>query len=236
MRNPLVHPVPITLGLLTLGVLALPIPGKLPLLLLGAIAWLGSIAILSMRGGPETHASEADPEERMLLKPIERLHGDLTQIVQQNLDLPAVKVIGEEAIAEAGAVLDHARKLVSFRSDLLRTLRRRSEAEIEIGKLRERASRAGGEGERRAYETAIEAHETELGHYSSVERAITQIDGKLSEAQAALSELKARLAVGAAGARTEGIDPEELTTMVGRLKSLTRSFDEAESAFEVHRT
>jgi hypothetical protein len=224
------------LGLLTLGVLALPIPGKLPLLLLGAIAWIGSVAILSMRSGQDGHASEVSPEDRLRLRPIERLHAELTEIVKQNLDLPSVKVIGEEAIAEAGSVLDHARKLVKLRSDLERTLHRRSDAEIEIGRLREKARRSTQDAERRAYETAIEAHEKEIAHYASVERAITQIDGKLSEAQAALSELKARLAVGAAGARTEGIDPEELSTMVGRLKSLTQSFDEAESTLQVHRS
>lgn len=225
-----------TLGLLTLGLLLLPIPAKLPLLLLGAIAWIGSVALVSMRGGQDEHASEADPDERVLLKPIERLHDELIQIVEQNRDLPAVKVIGEEAISEAGAVLDHARKLVRLRSDLIRTLRRRSDAEVEIRSLRDKARRSTSDGERRAYETAIEAHEKEVAHYASVEHAITRIDGKLSEAQAALSELKARLAVGAAGARTEGLDPEELTTMVGRLRSLTQSFDEAESALQVHRS
>jgi hypothetical protein len=238
--NPLKHPVSILLGLATVASAILPLPAawKLPLVILGAIAWVGSIAFMSMaRQRPTSdspHPAELSADSRMLIRPLVQLRDELATIVAQNSDMPSVKVVGTEALAEADGIVRHATSLVQIRTQLKRTLRGKSEAEVETRNLETKLERATTDTEREALQTAIAAHQQEAEHYKGVEDAIASVDGKLTEAQAALSELKSRIAVGAAGARTDGIDQEELTDMVGRLRSLSKSFDEAESTLQEH--
>lgn len=237
--NPLRHPVAIIAGIATLVAALAPIPTaiKWPLVILGALIWVGGVALASMAGqkradGP--HVAEMSPESRMMLRPLIQMRDDLAQVVSQNSDMPTVKVVGGEAVQEADAIVRHATNLVGIRAQLKKTLRGKSEAEVEKRSLEMKFARASTDTEREALSTAIAASTQEIGHYQGVEDAIAKVDGKLTEAQAALSELKARIAVGAAGARTDSLDQEELSSMVGRLKSLSKSFDEAESTLQEH--
>lgn len=237
--NPLWRPSSVIAALAAIGALILPLPTpvKLPLFMLAALAWVASVAIASMsgRGTSESpHAAELSPESRMLLRPLTTARDDLAQIVEHNQDMPTVKVIGGEAIQEADTIIEHATKLLGLRTQLKKTLRGKSEAEVERGKLESKLAAADSDTERAALRAAIEATRQQGSHFDQVERAVSQIDAKMTEAQAALSELKARIAVGAAGARTESMEEEQLNDMVGRLKSLSASFDEAETTLQEH--
>lgn len=237
--NPLGHPISMIAGIATLALALAPIPTpiKWPLVILGALIWIGTVAVASMAGHKRPdlpHAAEMSPESRMLLRPLLESRDELAQVVSQNSDMPTVKVIGAEALQEAEAIVRHATNLVGIRMQLKKTLRGKSEAEVEKRSLEAKRDRATSDTERAALETAIAASVQEIGHYRGVEDAIAKVDGKLTEAQAALSELKARIAVGAAGARTDSLDEEELSSMVGRLRSLSKSFDEAESTLQEH--
>lgn len=237
--NALWRPASIVTALVALVAVILPLPiqAKWPIVALAGLGWIASLALASMsqmRNQESPHPAELSPDSRILIRPIVQLRDELLQIVSQNLDMPAIKVIGTEALQEADGIVKHATSLVTLRAQLKKTLRGKSEAEIEQGRLKAKLENVSSEAERSALEAAIEATRQQASHYAQVEEAIAQVDGKLTEAQAALAELKARLAVGAAGARTETMDQEELTGMVGRLKSLSQSFDEAESTLQEH--
>lgn len=235
--NPLAHPTSITFALVTaFGVIVpLPLPLKLAVVAIGGVGWLASVALLSItQARPQETEDDLSNDARALLRPLRKLHEELAAIVAQNSDMPAVKVVGGEALAESSAILDHAQKLLDIREQLRRTYKGKSEAEIELKSLEGKLNRAGTEAERIALQRAVEAKRDEIARYADVADAMAGVDGKLAEAQAALSELKARIAVGAAGARTQGLEQDELTDMVGRLKSLSKSFDEAETSLRMH--
>ncbi len=237
--NPLLHPNSVILGVATaLSAVFAPGPLKLPLTLLLGVLWIGAVALTAaksvQRREGQVHPSEISPESRLYLRPLEGLRDELREIVRDNQDMPSVKIVGQEAVDQADQIVEHARKLIALREQLKRTLRGRSEAEVAIRQLEKKQEAAVTDGERASIQTAIDAHASEVAHYGEVEEAIRKIDAKVTQAQASLSELKARIAVGAAGARTDGVDQEALNDMVIRLKSLTASFDEAESLLREH--
>jgi hypothetical protein len=101
-------------------------------------------------------------------------------------------------------------------------------AEQEVEDLTQRAESATSEAERQALEGAREARQLELGHYDKVTTTIAHIDSGVRQAEAALSEMKARLAVSSGSEKALSAGDEELRDTVGRLKSLSVSYAEAE--------
>ena len=67
----------------------------------------------------------------------------------------------------------------------------------------------------------------EGSHYDRMQQSLLEIDLDVKKAEAALSELRARLAVSATVSPEVG-GQNELDEVVSRLKSLSVSFDEAE--------
>jgi predicted RNase H-like nuclease (RuvC/YqgF family) len=229
--HPLLHPV--VLGIAGLVAWSL-FMRQLPLAFLLGVLWAGAVATIAMRQAQHRpiEATPAHDEARLLLRPLRQLHEELESLVAQSQDLTVIKVIGLEALTEATTILRAAEKLAMARNELKRTLRGRGEAEVSIRRLEQRLSVDGAEPEQAALRKAIEAHQAEIGHYVEVERGIATIEGKLSQAQAQLAELKARIAVAAAQARTDAVDSSELGEMVERLRSLGKSLTEAETMME----
>lgn len=206
---------------------------SIPVLAIGAILWVGSIAFLSsrqaQRQGLMTDLSELSPDARILFRPIRQAHEDLIAIVQRGSSDPTVKVVGEEAISESAQIADQAFRMAQSRSQLEKTLKGRSVAELEIKRLNEKIANSTSQEELDALKSALSAHQSEYNHYEQVTTSMATIDNKLREAQAALSELKARIAVGAADTSAAQAGEDELGEIMGRLKSLSASFDEAEA-------
>lgn len=223
---------PISLIGLALMVLA-GITGIASLVVLAFLLWVLLIGALFLiesqrRAGP--HPADISPQDRTLLRPILGLRDELAVLLKQNSDMPTVKVVGQEALAEADRIVRQATNLVQLRTTLRKTMVGRSEARVSIASLQSKREAASTDGERTAIDSALAAQQAEAENYDKIETSLRQIDGKLLEAQAGLSELKARLAIGAAGARSQTAEPEGLTETVGRLRALSKSFSEAENA------
>ncbi len=225
-----------TAGVALLGVFL----SSWPLAIIGGAAFLGTLLFLSAKESqsrPEMRRSyDLSNENRTLIRPLEEIRKQIEAVVEQNRDMATVSVIGQEALTEADSIIEHGLKLLENRSQLKKTLRGRSEAEASLKQLQTNLASATSDTERGALESAIASRTAEIKSYSRVEQLIELIDGKMNEAVAALSELKAHLATGAAGARADAMAPEQLSEMVSRLKSLGKSFDEAESTLEMHNT
>lgn len=234
MRHPILHPLALGLAGFTGLMFVLR---ELPLVALGAVAWLGVVAFFGMRqaqaGAAEAGFSEqADADARILVRPLQKLHEELKQIAKENSDLAAVKVVGEEAVREAGLIVAHAQKLADLRRQIKKSLVGLSEAEVQLARMEARRASVDTVAEAESIDKAIAAYRAQTAQSGQLEESVKKIDGKIAEAQASLSEIKARLMVGAADARTRGGETQELGEVVERLKTLGASFTEAEALLQ----
>ncbi|MCH8978554.1 MAG: hypothetical protein IH945_04840 [Armatimonadetes bacterium] len=207
--------------------------GQPAIAFLGAVGWVATLAFFSMRAAAgKRHDSEISAEGRTLLRPIRELREDIAGYVRSFSDRPEISVIGGEALREADALIAHTERLVDVRDDLTKAMKGRKEAERELARLRRRTKSSVSEAESESLRSAVEARETEIERYRTVDTAMRRLVDNLHEAEAALSEIRARLATGAVGAQTVGLETDDLAGMVSRLRTLSRSFDEAEQMME----
>jgi hypothetical protein len=224
------RPIPLVALMLGIGLFLLGQP------ILGAIAfivWVSILALGSLRKTAELRAEDVadmlDPESRTLFAPVRRLTAEIEEIVSRNRDSAAIRTVGGEAETEARRIRDQIAHALTIRGELKRALRGQSLAERETNELGDRLKAATSDEERAALENAVAARQLELQHYLTVQSTLVKIDGGVEQAKAALSEMRARLSVGASGERAaEAVDSDDLRDTIGRMKALSVSFDEAE--------
>lgn len=196
------------------------------------VAWIGALAVEAMKAAGrrrlEDPTESMDPESRTLFGPIRRLAQQIEEEVASNQQSTSVKVVGAEAVEEARRIRQQSASALQIRGELKKALRTKSLTERDAKELEEKAIGAATEEEREALEAALAARKLELQHYTTVESAIARIDGGIRQAEAALSEMRARLAVSATQDKAELAQGDELRETVGRLKSLSLSYEEAE--------
>jgi hypothetical protein len=202
------------------------------LFILLIILAVGALAFASMRraqqGRESVPGEELDPESRTLLRPLRKLEEEIASIVKLNQGSATVSVLGKEALDEAKRILEQATNSLQIRSELKRALRGEYDAEKQIEDLKEKGAAAATEQERESLEAAVQARNLELGHYGTIRQTIGQIESGLRQAEAALAEMKARLAVSATGEKVELGSEGDLRDAIGRMKALSLSYDEAE--------
>ncbi|AIE83866.1 hypothetical protein [Fimbriimonas ginsengisoli] len=223
---------PVPLAALLAGIV-LFVLGQVPLGIIALIAWVATLALGAMRQTAVLRAQDPtdtlDPESRTMFGPIRRLTNEIEELVDRNKESAVIRTVGREAITEARRIRDQIARALAARGELKRTLRGRSSAEREVASLDERMSAATSEEEKSSLAGAAEARKLEVSHYSTVEEALTRIDAGVRQAEAALSEMKARLTVGASGERAAAAgQDDELRATIGRLKALSVTYDEAE--------
>ena len=223
---------PLPLALAAVAALGL-VFGQLEIAVLGAVGWVASLAYYSMRAAAaKRHDSEISAEGRRMLRPIKSLREEIAGYVSSFSDRPEISVIGGEALREADALIAHTERLVDVHDDLMKARKGRAAAERELARLRKRTKSLVSESESQSLRSAVEARETEIERYKTVDAALRRLVSNLQEAEAALSEIKARLASGAVGAQTDSLETDDLAGMVSRLRTLSTSFDEAEEMME----
>lgn len=207
---------------------------SVPALVLGAVAWLGSVAFAAAKQAQNRspHPSDMNPESRLLLRPLKDLQEELITIVRQNSDVVTVRVVGGEAIAEANNLVERATKLVETRAHIKRTLRGKGEAQVRLRQLEAQLERSANDAERESLSGAIDATNKEIQQYSELDSALERIDIHLRDAEASMREIKTRISIGAAGDRMEAGEEGDMRELVGRLRSLGSSIQEAEEMLE----
>lgn len=205
--------------------------GQVGLSVLGVLLAIASVAYLSMQQTKalreDGEMSDLTNEERSQLAPIRKLRNEIAETVQAKNSDVSVSVVGAEAIQEANRILDQCSKLIRLRKDLKKSLFSHVASSKELTALEADLAKATSEPERQALEQALEARKIESAHYGSAEQALQRIDASLRQAEAALSEMKARLATSALPS-AEAESSDELEATIGRLKSLGTSLEEAE--------
>ncbi|HMS54536.1 MAG TPA: hypothetical protein PKA27_03975 [Fimbriimonadaceae bacterium] len=221
-----------SLAALTYGVIAAPMIAIVGLggLVLSGLMWSAHRA-KALRAA--SSFDEISPNDRVYLRPIRRLRDEIEALVLENSKSPAIKVIGGEAIQEANGILSHSIQLLKTRASLRKVLSQKGDPNSEINTLQNQIAEAASGEEKSNLELALNARQLELSHYGEIEGIIDRVDGAITQAQAALSEMKARIAVAAAGDK-EGESSSEIEDTITRLRSLTKSFDEVEELMKVH--
>jgi hypothetical protein len=193
---------------------------------------IAAVAFAAMKRTQATRAQvpgeDLDPESRTLLRPLRKLEEEIADIVAQNKDSATVSVLGKEALDESRRVLEQASRSLVIRAELKRSLRGEYEAQKQIEDLNAKALTAATDQERESLQAAGEARKIELGHYGTIKQTIGQIDSGLRQAEAALAEMKARLAVSAGGEKVAAASEGDLRETISRMKALSLSYDEAE--------
>lgn len=207
---------------------------------LGAVSltiWIFTLVLKTMRetaGRVQADPrEEMDAESRSLFAPIRRLTNEIEEVVENHPDSMVMKVVGKEALIEAQRIHDQVAKALAIRDDLKRSLRERNMSKAETEKLLAKAEAEEDPTVKVTLLSAVEARRMELSHYTVVEETIAKIDSSVNQAQAALSEMKARLSTKASGEKAlSATDDSELRDTISRMKSLSISYDEAENLLQ----
>jgi hypothetical protein len=223
---------PLSLVLATVAVTSFLFLRLPALAALAAVAWVGVLVFSSIlqfrRQVEEDPTEELRPESRSLLRPLKRLREEMHEIVERHPENAAARVLGQEALEEAGRIVRQCARSLKAREELRRLVGGRYEAEKDAASLEERAGATTATEERLALLSALEARRAELEQYDALDVAVAKIDGLLRQAEAALSEMRARLAVAVSGESAEVRPDQELRESLGRLKALSVSADEVE--------
>jgi len=169
------------------------------------------------------------PPDRAQLAPIRRLRQEIEALVDGHKRSASIAVIGPEAVHEAKQVHEQCVRLLSLRREMRRALADSGAVAGEITSLERRLADSKSEGERTALQSALDARRLEATHFVKMEDVLATVEGDLVQAQAALSEIKARLSVAAAEERVGEAAGEDLREALGRVRALSKGFEEAEA-------
>lgn len=188
------------------------------------------LAFSTLKNKREMQAQDAldglSNESRVKLKPLLKLRERIEDQVNAREPTLAAKVIGPEALAEANSLVEHARRLLTVQDSSREWIQRSHEARNSLTSLEKQVESATTDAERTMLESAVTAKKAEIEQYGRMEALLVNIDAKLKQAEASLSEMQARLV---SGALLEGGDSkDELDQIVNRMKTLSTSFQQAE--------
>jgi hypothetical protein len=194
------------------------------LITLLAAFWL---TIKNVRKATQEHtADELSPEARTIFRKLQRLYNELEETAKRNKDT-ASPFVAQEALTEGSKLLKHSSEALLLRDRLKKELWGRYDAQKGIEDLQGRLSTAASDEEKTNLERTLSARNQELEQYGTLESTVAKIDSSIQQAEALLSEMKARVASSAAsGAAEESV--EGLREAVGRMRSLNASVDEIE--------
>lgn len=163
-------------------------------------------------------------DAKILMKPIRLAVEELRKLVSPSGDASAFQLVGTEALFEAEEIEKRAAKLVARRMELVPLLRDLKLKQREADELRASTSKSAP--------AALIAKKEEIEHLLEIQAMIASIDERLKDASASLSSMNSRLKVAAAKmSNTEGLG-HEIQDVVGQLRILESSFDEAAELFE----
>ena len=223
----LLHPVPI--ACLLIAIIG-AVRSDVAMVAVSLIAGFAALGLLSARreaSRSDSSRGNLSADSRMLLRPIKRLADELQEFVSTNSSSQIVQVIGAEVVAESQGLFKQVTTSLTTRDEFQRLLRGRYEADKEIGKARMKLEFSEG-SDKSTIETTIEARTAELAHYDSIELNVRRIELGVHQTEAALAEMKARLSVSVSGEKVDFASADDVRASIERLKSLSKSYDEAE--------
>lgn len=228
--NEFLKPVPIATLLIGLVLLLL---GQVPLAIVCLVAWVAALGIGQMKHGAVLRGTEPgellDADGRARFTRVRNLTREIEDLVARHSNSAVIRTLGRDAMAEAERIRNQVSEALMRRSGLRKAVAGRSSAEVEIARLTERHAAATSEDEKASLASALEARTLELDHYTDAQVAMDRIDSGVRQAEAALSEMKARLEVGVTSQQAQVAEPlDDIRDTIGRMKAISVSYEEAD--------
>jgi hypothetical protein len=204
------------------------IVGETLWVILGLLVGVGSYGLLSARHvqGSANRYAALSAEAASLSFPVTKLVREIKKIVADNAASPTIQILGKQVISEAEVLEEQVIKTLASRDAWKRALKGQYEAEKAIGSARSRLEFAG-ELERAGLNSVIDARAAELKHFDHVQTRINRVEVSVIQAEAALAEMKARLAVSVSAGQEEADPSADLREAITRLKTLSDSYQES---------
>lgn len=207
--------------------------GRFEIAILGAAGAIGALAVGAGRRAqaarPDTDLDVLSLNGRAKVAPLRKLRQEIDTIFTKNPGSFALRAVESMAREEVQRLMQASIQMVQAQEKLSRISGEHSGAQKEMADLEKSIQQATTESEKAMLQSALEARKAELGHYQDLEVQKEKLEAGLRQAEAVLSELKARLAVSAAQESNTSDSDTELRDALTRVRSLTSSLDEAEA-------
>ncbi|MCU0316163.1 MAG: hypothetical protein MUC92_06185 [Fimbriimonadaceae bacterium] len=173
---------------------------------------------------------EVSAQTRNTLRPLRQVQESIEEITRKNPHNPLVSVVGMEAVAEARLLVEKAFHLAQDREKLSQIANRRTIIEQDLARLEMDATTQIGTPQGQAAAAKLKTAQLQLAQSVKAEQALSLLETSLAEAEGALVELREKLLASTLGGQIEtASNSGELDSMVQRIKTLSRSLDEAEA-------
>lgn len=167
------------------------------------------------------------PESRSIFATTRKGAEEIREMVEGAANGSPTKIIGTEAVAEADRLSRQVVEALATRQELRRLRLKGNAVGLERQRLQQQHAVAKSDAERLALERAIETKQEEQAQYEEIDAEIARIDASVRTAEAAIGELRARLALAHSQDRAGGSQADELREAIARTKALSVSIDEA---------
>ncbi len=199
--------------------------GSFALLLLLLAAGAGVLAVRTViKSSKDRSQALSNPS---VVKPFAKVRAEIAQIASSPTSSPESRAIAKELLVEADALVGQATQFAWSKSGKASPSTLRAAAESGLAAQNAKIESAETSELRDALLSQAHVKQTEIAHYRSAEHAIDAGWAHLHEALAALSELKAKMLSGSIK------ESNEVAGMVDRIKTLSKSFDEAIETMEL---
>jgi len=177
------------------------------------------------------HPSQWSQDVKGDMKPIREAFDTLNRSVISGSRSTAVRVLGKEAMPEAQKLLQFAFRTAQKRKEIRTLIGTAAKQEEEAARLELRLAQAVSEDERRSLEASINNYRRLQQKVGPMQDALSQTEIQLREAHAALVELHSQIVVASTN-ETKAADSDELRETLGRIRDLSRSFEEVDQSLE----
>lgn len=205
--------------------------GRAEAVALGIGGYIIMLAASAMRSSAEVRRTQpadmVSNENRSRILPLARLAREVSEIAAKYAENPVVKVMGPQAKSDADRILEQSVRLLNLRDDLRKALASQERLEQSIEQLRSSSEAATAVPQKEMLDAAISARETELRQIERAKEGLMTVDAHLVQAEAALSELRTRLQLAAAGSAE--VDADNMRETITNLEAISASIDEAET-------
>jgi hypothetical protein len=197
------------------------------IVLLVLLAVVALLVISMRRPQPAAAAEDLAPEERSIQRRLARRQREIDEAAR-TLGKGAMAPIATQASESSREIVATLAAALSQRQTVRRALLSKSMFERDVQALRDRLANATTDGERQVLQSAITAKSMELDHYDALAQSLSRMDAIIAEAEASLTETRARLmAVSTAAAGSE-LDVDGLRANLNHLGALRASVDEVQ--------
>ena len=207
--------------------------GQVALAVLGIAVAVFIVGVASMRATQNRVVDVTDdlsPESRILIRPLKRIYEQMQEAAEGKGEMIS-PYLAQEALAESKRLLDQSAAALTLRDRLVREGRGKYEATKSLADLELRLASSTSDEERASLQSALDARRQEVGHYDSLQPGIARIESSVKQAEAAMSEMRARMAsASSSGLAEQGSDP--LREAVGRMQALSSSLSEAQEMLQ----